>query len=252
MNQHILGRVSPQARRVRRAVQHAPDLCFGQLLPRAQITAALARHGVEFRERLYTPLLTLWTFLYQVLGPDPSCRAAVARLLAFLGARGDASASAATGPYCKARARVPEAVVADLARQSGQALQRRFPGSGRLQGRPIKIADGTTVSMPDTPANQKAYPQPTSQQAGLGFPLMRVVGLISLSCGAVLDVALGPYSGKKSGETALLRQLYAALTAGDILLVDALFANYWTIALEVETMATPSPFMMRGRSSRPL
>jgi hypothetical protein len=185
---------------------------------------------VEFRERLYTPLLTLWTFLYQALSPDPSCRAAVARLLAFLGARGDGSASADTGPYCKARERVPEAVVADLARQSGQKLQGRFPTTGLLQGRPILLADGTTLSMPDTAENQKAYPQPGSQKAGLGFPLMRLVGLISLSCGAVLDVALGPYAGKKTGETALLRQLYGSMEAGAVVLADALFANYWTIA----------------------
>src|SRR5664280_2255034 len=101
MDQHTHGRVSPQARQVRRALLKAPDLCFGQLLPREQITAVLTRHEVEFRERLYTPLLTLWTFLYQVLSPDPSCRAAVARLLAFLGAKGDLSARADTSPYCK-------------------------------------------------------------------------------------------------------------------------------------------------------
>ena len=230
MNQHTHGRVSPQARRVRRSLLQTPDLCFGQLLPAAQITAALTRHGVEFRERLYTPLLTLWMFLYQVLSPDSSCRAAVARLLAYLGAKGDASASADTGPYCKARERVPEAVVADLAQQSGQQLQTRFPSTELLQGRPILIADGTTVSMPDTPENQAAYPQPASQKAGLGFPLIRLVGLISLSCGAVLAVALGPYSGKKTGETALLRQLYGQLQAGAVLLADALFANYWSLA----------------------
>jgi hypothetical protein len=229
MDQHTHGRLSPQARRVRRTLLQAPDLCFGKLLPAAQITAALTRHGVEFRERLYTPLLTLWMFLYQVLSPDPSCRAAVARLLAFLGAQGDASASADTGPYCKARERVPEAVVADLAQQSGQRLQARFPSTQLLHGRPILIADGTTVSMPDTPENQEAYPQPASQKAGLGFPLLRVVGLLSLSCGAVLAVALGPYSGKKTGETALLRQLYGTLQAGAVLLADALFANYWSI-----------------------
>ncbi len=230
MNQHTHGRVSPQARRVRRTLLQTPDLCFGKLLPAAQITAAWARHGVEFRERLYTPLLTLWMFLYQVLSPDPSCRAAVARLLAYLGAQGDFSARADTGPYCKARERVPEAVVADLAQQSGQQLQARFPSTGLLRGRPILLADGTTVSMPDTPENQAAYPQPASQKAGLGFPLIRLVGLISLSCGTVLAAALGPYSGKKTGETALLRQLYGSLQAGTVLLADALFANYWTLS----------------------
>jgi hypothetical protein len=88
--------------------------------------------------------------------------------------------------------------------------------------------------MPDTPANQKAYPQPPSQKKGLGFPLLRLIGLIGLSCGAVLDVAMGPYRGKLTSETALLRQLLDRLEAGDVLLGDALFSNYWTIALMLE------------------
>jgi hypothetical protein len=175
--------------------------------------------------------MTLWTFLYQVLCPDPSCRAAVARLLAYLGARGDpAAASAQTGPYCKARERLPEALVSDLARQSGTRLQARFPATELLRGRPIKIADGTTLSMPDTPENQQAYPQPPHQQPGLGFPILRLVAVISLSCGAVLDVALSRYCGKKTGETALLRQMFQQFQTGDVALADALFANYWTLA----------------------
>jgi hypothetical protein len=126
---------------------------------------------------------------------------------------------------------LPEALLADLARQSGAALQREVPAPKLLGGRPIKIADGTTLSMPDTPANQKAYPQQAAQKKGLGFPILRLVGLISLSCGVVLDVAMAPYHGKRTGETALLRQVLDRLEAGDILLVDAIFSNYWTIAL---------------------
>jgi hypothetical protein len=85
--------------------------------------------------------------------------------------------------------------------------------------------------MPDTPENQKAYPQQPGQKKGLGFPIMRLVGLISLSCGTVLDVAMARYSGKRTGETSLLRQLLDQLKAGDVLLADAMFSNYWTIAL---------------------
>jgi len=109
--------------------------------------------------------------------------------------------------------------------------EARRLATGLLNGRPIKIGDGTTVSMPDTPANQKAYPQQPGQKEGLGFPILRLVGLISLSCGAVLDVAMAPYSGKRTGETSLLRQLFDYVHAGDILLADAIFSNYWTIAL---------------------
>jgi hypothetical protein len=207
------------------------DLCFTKLLPKEQVEGALERHQVHFRERLYTPLLTIWTFLYQVLASDQSCRAAVARLLAFLCVGGHGSGSAKTDPYCRARQRLPEKLMADLARSSGLELHRQVQPMGLLGGRPIKIADGTTVSMPDTPANQKAYPQQSAQKRGLGFPILRLVGLIGLSCGAVLDVAMGPYRGKRTGETALLRQLLGQLEAGDVLLADAIFSNYWMIAL---------------------
>jgi hypothetical protein len=202
-----------------------------KLLPQEQIEAALARHEVHYRQRLYTPLVTIWTFLYQVLTPDQSCRAAVARLLALLCLAGEGLASAATGSYCKARQRLSELLVADLARDSGRDLHHQIPTTGLLNGRPLLLGDGTTVSMPDTPANQKTYPQPPGQKEGLGFPILRLVGLISLSCGAVLNVAMAPYSGKHTGETSLLRQLLDYLHAGDILLADAIFSNYWTIGL---------------------
>lgn len=229
MKKHTHGRVNSQLRCLRRQMLQEQDLCFGKLLPQEQVEAAIEQHQVRFRDCLYTPLLTLWTFLHQVLSADHSCRAAVAHLLAFLCVGGDGSASAKTDPYCKARQRLPEKLLADLARQSGAELHRQVPPIGLLGGRPIKIADGTTVSLPDTPANQKAYPQEPSQKQGLGFPIIRLVGLICLSCGAVLDVAMGPYSGKQTGETALLRQLLGGLRAGDVLLGDAYFANYWTL-----------------------
>jgi len=234
MDQYTQGRMASQARRVhqyRRQVVQEQDVCLTKLLPQEQVEAALERHQVRYRKRLYTPLVTIWTFLHQVLSSDQSCRAAVARLLAFLCVGGKQAGSAKTDPYCKARERLPEALLADLARQSGAQLQREVPPPKLLRGRPLKIADGSTVSMPDTPANQKAYPQQSAQKKGLGFPILRLVGLISFSCGAVLDVALAPYHGKRTGETALLRPLLDRLEAGDILLADAIFSNYWTIAL---------------------
>ena len=237
MDQYTQGQKARQVRRVgecRRQVVQEQDLCFTKLLPQEQVEAALERHQVRYRERLYTPLVTIWTFLYQVLSPDQSCRAAVARLLAFLCVGSKEAGRAKTDPYCKARERLPETLLADLARHSGAELQREVPAPKLLGGRPIQIADGSTVSMPDTPANQKAYPQQSAQKKGLGFPILRLVGLMSLSCGAVLDVAMGPYRGKRTGETALLRQLLDRLKTGDILLTDALFSHYWTIALLLE------------------
>ncbi len=236
MDQYTQGRLVSQVRHVRRYQKtvEQQDLCFGKLLPEEQVKAALERYQVGYRECQYTPLVTIWTFLHQGLASDQSCRAAVARLLAFLCVGGKDPVSAKTDPYCKARERLPEKLLADLARDSGAQLQRQVAPTDLLGGRPIKIADGSTVSMPDTPENQQAYPQQRGQKPGLGFPLLRLVGLISLSCGAVLDIAMAPYRGKQTGETALLRQLLGSLRTGDILLADAIFSNYWMIALLLE------------------
>src|SRR3989339_946709 len=131
MDQYTQGRLVRQGRRVRwyQKTVEQQDLCFGKLLPEEQVKAALERHQVRYRECLYTPLVTIWTFLYQVLAADQSCRAAVARLLAFLCvAEEDPEedpGSAKTDPYCKARQRLPEKLLADLARDRGAELQHQ-------------------------------------------------------------------------------------------------------------------------------
>jgi hypothetical protein len=161
----------------------------------------------------------------------------VAKLLAFLAAQGtptptgDACANPETGPYCKARKRLPERLVSRLAKDAGKQLHDRYPAGRLLGGRKVKFADGTTCSMPDTPENQKQWPQPPTQKPGLGFPLVRLVAVISMNCAAVLDVATGPYKGKQTGETALLRTLLDSLEKGDVLLADRYYASYWMIAL---------------------
>ena len=114
-------------------------------------------------------------------------------------------------------------------------------------GRHVRLVDGTTVSMPDTPPNQAAYPQPRSQQKGLGFPIARVVVLLSLATGMLTDMALGPYLGKETGETALLRQLLNGFTPGDILLADRYFCSYFMIAI---LMAQGIDFVARVHQRR--
>jgi hypothetical protein len=180
---------------------------------------------------VYDSLTTLWTFLSQVLSADHSCRQAVARLRAFLTADGQPPCAPETGPYCKARQRLPENLCARLVRETASELQDRIAQPALLAGRPVKLVDGSTVSMPDTAANQAAYPQSAAQQPGLGFPLARIVALISLSCGAVLDLAIGPYQGKETGETALFRELWRSLLEGDIVVGDRYFASFWDLSL---------------------
>jgi hypothetical protein len=214
-----------------RLLAQAPALPFADLLNAAQVEEALREEQVCFRDRLFAPLVTLWVFLSQVLDPDHSCRAAVARFLAWRSAHGLPPCAADTGAYCKARGRLPEGVLARLTRATGRQLQDQAPPQWRWNGRTIKVVDGTTVSMPDTPDNQKEFPQNPTQQLGLGFPIARLVVLFSLAVGTVLDAALGRYQGKQTGETALFHTLHDRLEPGDILLADRYYGSFWEIAL---------------------
>lgn len=227
----ISGWVSNQVRFERSKLSDAQHQRITELLPAARVQQVLDEEDSNGRDCCYSPLVTLWTFLSQVLSPDHSCRDAVARLRVFLTGDGQSTCSPDTGPYCKARQRLPENVCARLAKEVGQQLHQRIIDHDLLGGRPIKLVDGTTVSMPDTAANQAEYPQPKTQLPGVGFPLVRLVGLLSLSSGAALDVALAPYAGKNTGEPTLFRQLWRSLFAGDVVVGDRYFASYWDLAL---------------------
>src|SRR5262245_7562465 len=164
---------------------------FADVLPADRVEAALREEGARWRHKVYTPAVTLWAFLTQVTSPDGCCRAAVARVLAWLVSQGRRPCRPATGPYCKARARLPDGLPRRLAREAGRDLHRQAQADWRWHGRRVKVADGTTLSMPDTRANQRAYPQPDAQKPGLGFPIARAVVVFCLATGAVLDAALG-------------------------------------------------------------
>jgi Transposase DDE domain/Insertion element 4 transposase N-terminal len=212
------------------SLRHAPQLPFHDLLNPDTVQQALDKHQVTVRERIFTPVVTLWTFLSQVLSPDHSCREAVARLIAFRVARGQTPCAPETGSYCKARQRLPLPVLTDLVRRTAQRLDEQAPDSWTWKGRRVQLVDGTTVSMPDTAANQAAFPQPRSQKPGVGFPLARLVAVISLTTGALRELAIGPYRGKQTGETALFRALWDRLDPGDIVLGDRTFSSFFGIA----------------------
>lgn len=203
---------------------------FREILDDRKVDHALAEEGATFSRRIYTPAMTLWVFLAQVLDPDHSCRAAVARLMAWRVADGQKPCSADTGGYCDARRRLPLGVVRRLVRQVAEEVEGRAPERWLWKGRPVAMVDGSTASMPDTAANQARYPQAPSQPAGLGFPIVRIVALISLATGLVRDLAIGPYEGKETGETALFRTLWERLRAGEIVLGDRCFASFLGIA----------------------
>ena len=182
--------------------------------------------GLDCRHRIYDAATTWLMFLSQVLSPDHSCRNAVAqaRAAGLLGA----AASVHTGAYCQARERLPEESLHTLAAGMGAQLSQAERSDERWHGRRVMVADGSSVSMPDTTLNQAAYPQPSAQTPGCGFPVMYLCTLLSLASGALLDFAMGSGNGN---ELTLWRQLWGLLREGDILLGDRRYCGYADLAV---------------------
>lgn len=219
-------RFHQQVRFLRRQFLQDGDLPFTDVLSADVVLQALATADVVWKERIYTPLVTLWVFLSQVLSQDHSCRAAVSRLITHRLSRGQRSCSAETGAYCQAKKRLPEGVFADVARQVGRTLDASAQSDWLWKDRRVYLFDGSTVSMPDTPENQNAYPQHDSQKPGLGFPIARVAAIFSLSCGAIIDLGICRYAGKGQGEISLFRTLWDFFQPGDVVLTDRLYCTW--------------------------
>jgi hypothetical protein len=216
-----------------------PGLAFADALPEERIATAFAEEGVSFaneEDSVYTPAVTLWAFLSQALFKDEqrSCAAAVARVIVLLVSLGKEPPSGDTGAYCRARAKLSESVLRRLACELADGCERELPQEWLWQGRHVKLVDGTTFSTPDTEANQAEYPQHNAQETGIGFPILRCVVLLSLATAMACDLAAGPYSGKETGEPALLRELLSRLNPQDILLADSYYCSYFMICLLLE------------------
>jgi hypothetical protein len=223
------GCVRRDAALLRRQFLHGDGSLFDQVLDDPTLATVLDVHGKPNRERLYPPLATLRLFIGQVLSADCACQDVVGRRLSERLAQGQSASALNTGSYCDARQRLPLDLPVALGATLGVRLESLAPKHWRWQGRTVKLFDGTTVSMPDTPDNQQAYPQSREQKPGLGFPIARIGALIGLASGAVLRYQVAPCEGKGTGEQSLLANLLPHLKAGDVLLADALLATWWIV-----------------------
>lgn len=224
-------RLHDEVRRLRHQFAQGVGVGLGNVLSSRELERAVERYAGAYRDRVYPPLTTLGLFMGQALSADGACQDAVARHLSARTSGGAGACSLSTGPYCKARSRLPLELIVALQREAAQRLEQRQPAGWRWRGRSVKLLDGTTVSMPDTATNQEAFPQSGEQQPGLGFPLARLVALLSLGSGAVLDWAMGPCKGKGTSEQALFRTLLDALDPGDLVIADRYHCTYWTLAM---------------------
>lgn len=201
---------------------------FGHLLPEGLL--ARSDRGVNSRDRLFGTQVTFWAFAAQILSPGTACREIVRRVEAWWqeSAGKGQGPSSSTSAYCQARARLDPAVLELIRAEISWSLERNVLNEERwVGGRPVKIVDGTGISMPDTPENQALWPQSSEQAPGCGFPIMKLVGLFSLGSGALLEAQTG---NQHMHESTLFRAFWSKLQKGDILLGDRAFCSYAGIA----------------------
>lgn len=209
-------------------------LPFACILSAERIERIFAKHDAWFgRHGIYNTAVVVWAFLSQVLrdGKEASCQAAVARVVCYCSEQGTAVPTSDTGDYCRARAKLSEAALHELSCDVAAAAETEAEHAWLFHNKHAKLIDGFTFTMPDTPQNQAAYPQNPAQKEGVGLPIARAVAVLSLATACVMDLAVGPYSGKQTGEPALLRQLLSNFGVGDIAVADRYYCSFMMIAL---------------------
>lgn len=212
----------------------ADGLPFANVLSAERIERIFARHGNLFgMGTIYSTTVVLWAFLGQVLRAqkEAACQSAVAHIVSFRLLSGQPVPTQDTGNYCRARAKLSAPALKETCLEIATELEDQAPPEWLWKGRHAYLVDGFTFTMPDTKANQAAFPQPSTQAEGVGFPMARGCALLSLATACVKDMAYGPYQGKRTGETALLRQMLDSLSENDVLVADSYYCSFMMIAL---------------------
>lgn len=200
------------------------ETCFAPWIPERLFPKAQA--GPNSRDQDYTRWRTFWCMLWQALNPDASGREVVRQLQALFDLEHGPQLSPSDSAYCQAKDRLPLEEFPQALHAAAEQADRLAAAPLPLQGRAIKVVDGSTFGASDTPKNRAAYP-PVEPTPTPTFPLVRCVVLFSLLSGSILTVAQGAW---EISELALLRALASGLAAGDILIGDRGFGNFPVIA----------------------
>lgn len=212
------------------------SLRFGQVLSADRVRAIFAGSDALFgygEDDFWNTGLTLWAFVGQVLqdGKQRSCNAAITHATRYMVEQGMLPPSPDSGEYCRSRQKLNADVLRQIVRAIAENMESETPAHWRWHGRHVKLVDGFTFTMPDTPDNQAAFPQVKSQAPGVGFPIARACAVLSLANACIHNVAIGPYAGKETGETALLRKVLDAFEPGDVMLADRYFCSFLMLAI---------------------
>ena len=208
-----------------------PALPFSHVLSRDRIRERFTDSDVLFgtgEDDHWDTGLTLWSFVGQTLldGKQRSCNAAVTHATRYMIEHGLQPPGPDSGDYCRARHKLDAHVLRQLVGDMAETLSSSNPNHWLWQGREVKLVDGFTFTMPDTPENQEVFPQLESQTPGVGFPIAWACAVLSLANACIYDAAIGPYAGKETGETALLRKVLDCFNPGDVMLADRYFCSY--------------------------
>jgi len=228
------GRHGGSFRKVAAAFLASEALPFARILSAERVERVFAKHdGLFGQQGIYSTAMMVWSFLGQVLrdGKEASCQAAVARVVSYCEHERIAPPTADTGDYCRARAKLSEAALHELSCEVAGETEAAAEADWLWKGKHAKLIDGFTFTMPATPANEAEFPPQKSQKPGVGLPIARVVAILSLATACVMDMTMGPYAGKQTGEPALLRQLFGRLGAEDIAVADRYYCSFMMIAL---------------------
>lgn len=222
------GQFTTQLQRLRTttgAALHQLEALFGPWIARYRL--AQQDEHAHSRDRCWNLRLTFWTFLWQVAQAGSSCREAIRQAQSLCLPLGRRVPPDTTSPYCQARARLPlerlEQIHAGLITDAEAAIAARDLWCGQR----VRVVDATIVTLPDTPKNQQAYPQQSTQKPGCGFPLLKLVGLFSLATGLFTAWSTGPW---KHHELKLFQKLWEFLRAGEVLLGDRGFGGWPMLA----------------------
>ena len=236
---------------IKDSMLQSDELPLAEVLDENQWEAIFGKHQIDFgndEQAVYTPAITLWALLSQAFFKQEmrSYKVAVGRVASLWATLGRTVCNTNTGAYCRARAKISWQAIRDICCQIAETTEAMFdaqsvdpdlvqnevvaeaqsvPASGH-----ILLVDGFTVTAADTPENQEEFPQNPTQKEGLGFPIIRGVSLISMVTGLLVDLMIGRYAGKQSGETALLWKMLDRLKPGDTLVADCFYCTYWIIA----------------------
>jgi hypothetical protein len=219
---------------------HQFERLFGSWIPHWRL--AQQEEGDHSRNRLWNLRLVFWTSLWQVTQTGASCREAVRQAQVLCRSANRRPPPDTNSPYCQSRSTLPLDRLQEIHEGVVREAREGLAAKDLWCGHEVFVADGSTVTAPDTPENQKAFPQQSVQKPGCGFPIIRLVALLSLATGMLTAWTPGHW---RQHEVCLLQRLWDCLRPDDVLLADRGFCN-WAVLAQCLQRRIHAVFRVKG------